>query len=232
MTWVFALAIVSLAAYVSPNLLRVLAVRRLVRACADQGALVLTFDDGPSPEVTPGLLELLSRADAKATFFMSGRQVELYPELVDRVVAEGHEIGCHAKDHLHALRCSPRRTVADLESGYASLRAWVPGDAPYRPPYGKLNLFTWLRLLRRGAPICWWTVDSGDTATPIPDPDSAVDAVRRGPGGVILLHDLNRSAERNRFVLAATERLLAMAAREGLRVVPMGGLGARSTAVA
>lgn len=232
MTWVFAIAIVSLAAYVSPNLLRVRAVRRLLRVCADEGALVLTFDDGPSPEVTPGVLELLSRAGAKATFFMSGRQAELHPELVERVVAEGHEIGCHAQDHVHALRSSPRKTLADLEAGYASLRAWIPGDAPYRPPYGKLNLLTWLRLLRRRAPICWWTIDSGDTATPIPDPDSAVDAVRRGPGGVILLHDLGRSAERNRFVLAATERLLAMAAREGLAVVPMGSLGARERRIA
>ncbi|MEW6252352.1 MAG: hypothetical protein AB1716_17070, partial [Planctomycetota bacterium] len=96
----------------------------------------------------------------------------------------------------------------------------------YRPPYGKLNLASWLALRRRGARLAWWTVDSGDTHRTLPDPAAVVERVRRAGGGVVLMHDFDRDppndVPRAAFVLRLTELLLQAAGREGWRVRPLG----------
>lgn len=218
-------------AWFSPHALRLLAERRLLRRCRETRSLVLSYDDGPGPTLTPALLDLLAAHGARATFLPLGRRAAEHPEVLDRVAAGGHEIGCHAAFHRNAWKVSPRAGLEDIAAGYARLARWVPPDGLFRPPHGKLTLATWWALRRRGAPLAWWTHDSGDTADVLPSPDDVVEAVRHAGGGVVLMHDFDREAERRGFVLSATERLLTMARQQGLSVRACGELARRQPPV-
>src|SRR5262245_11853503 len=162
--------------------------------CRSAGTLCLTYDDGPGPQLTPRVLDLLAAYSVTATFFVLGARAERTPELVEQVRVRGHEIGCHTHSHRNAWRSSPWSVSADIAAGYASLSRWVAPNGIFRPPYGRLTPLSWLSLKRRGAPIGWWTIDSGDTHDPLPDPLRVVDRVRNSRGGVVLLHDFDRGS--------------------------------------
>jgi peptidoglycan-N-acetylglucosamine deacetylase len=119
------------------------------------GALALTYDDGPGPRLTPQLLDLLARHGAKATFYVLGERAEAAPAILDRMIAEGHEVGCHGYAHVNALAAPRAVAMRDVERGYAALGRWVRADAAFRPPYGKLRPATWRIARRRGATIGW-----------------------------------------------------------------------------
>lgn len=222
------LVIAAGANFVAPHGFRKAQERLLRQRAAATRSLVLTYDDGPGATLTPRLLELLASYQAAATFFLLGMRAQANPQLVQHTVEAGHEIGCHSQNHLHAWRTWPWRAVADMRQGYQTLSPWIPADAPFRPPYGKLSLATWLAVLRRGAPLAWWTVDSRDAHPAPPEPPSVVDRVARAGGGVVLMHDYDSGPERCQFVLRTTELLLQMARREGLTVRRLKDLGYRS----
>lgn len=183
--------------------------------------LILTYDDGPSTDLTPQLLDLLQTRDARATFFMVGRNALQHHDLVERVLREGHTIGCHSNRHLHAWKASPRAVLKDIEAGYKSLSKWIAPNAIFRPPYGKVTAATYWWTKRRGAPIVWWTIDSGDKLGTLPQVKRVVDAVRRDGGGIVLMHDSNPTESRNKFVLEATSALLDVAENESLHILPL-----------
>jgi peptidoglycan/xylan/chitin deacetylase (PgdA/CDA1 family) len=202
--------------------LRKLAERRLEARCRERRALVLTYDDGPGPVLTPALLEILAERRARATFFALGRRAQQAPEVLDRVAAAGHEVGCHSFDHRHAWKVSPRAGVADLDEGYRSLARWVRPDGLFRPPYGKLTLATWAALRRRRGRLACWTVVSGDTYAELPRQHDVVEHVVRSGGGVVLMHDFDREPERGEYVTTLTARLLDAAERHGLSPAALG----------
>ena len=98
---------------------------RLSREFSKNRILALTYDDGPSEVVTPALLDLLHRRSARATFFMLGRQAKRYPEIAERIVHDGHAVGCHSAEHLNAWNTLPAAAVADIRDGYEQLAPWV-----------------------------------------------------------------------------------------------------------
>lgn len=114
-------------------------VHRLPAAIGESEDLVaFTFDDGPDPVTTPQVLALLARHRAKATFFVVGSRARKHPELVRRIVAEGHTVGSHTFDHSHTFHfMAPRRQREELERGIAAIAA-VTGERPklFRPPQG------------------------------------------------------------------------------------------------
>jgi peptidoglycan-N-acetylglucosamine deacetylase len=205
-------------AYAAPHVFKRSTISTLRIACHAQRSLVLSFDDGPGRETTPRVLDMLASEDAAATFFLLGRRAAAAPQVVDRIAAEGHELGCHTHEHSHAWKVTPAAALRDIRRGYETLSPWIAPDAPFRPPYGKMTLWTWLALKRRGASIAFWTIDSGDTWATPPDPQLIADRAARDGGGVVLLHDFDRSADRQRYVLRATALLLETARREGLEV--------------
>ncbi len=219
------------ALYGVPAVARAADIRELARRCGRRGALALTYDDGPGADLTPRVLERLGRRGARATFFALGRRAAEGAALLDRIVADGHEVACHSHDHLDAWATAPWRAVGDLDRGYAALAPWLAADAPYRPPHGRPTLPVWAAARRRGAPLAWWTLDSGDTSAVLPDPAGRVAALEQAGGGVVLLHDFDRTgpeAERRaEHVLATTELALDLAARRGWSVVSAGELLAR-----
>lgn len=206
------------AVYFSPWVWRRYRMHSLRNTVRSKRILALTYDDGPSSAVTPQLLDLLGRDGSQATFFMLGQHAQRYPEIVDRVAAEGHEIGCHSDRHVNAWKASPWNALADIRAGYEHLSRWVEPDGMFRPPHGKMTFPTYCMLRGRGVSIWWWTLDSGDTHDILPDPLQVVDAVRHDGGGIILMHDLDRGSQRNQFVLEVTAALLDVAKADSLKV--------------
>ena len=103
--------------------------------------------------------------------------------------------------------------------GYRTLAPWLSPSGRFRPPYGKVNVGSWLAARRRGAPIDWWTIDSGDTWAEPPAPESIAERVVREHGGVVLLHDFDRDADgaaRADYVLRTVDMVTRRASDAGL----------------
>lgn len=209
--------------YGLPYALRRRAERLLARRCAAERVMVLSFDDGPGPVLTPQVLALLDRHGARATFFPVGERVRARPDLMSEIASRGHEIGCHSEHHGHSLKIGPARAMRDALEGLETLRPWLSAPPLFRPPFGKLDLATWALLQWRGVRLGWWTLDSGDTAG-ANSPAAIEQRLLRAGGGVVLLHDFDGRSERSDYVLAVTERLLVAARENDLQVVPLGDL--------
>lgn len=222
-----ALAAMGVAATVAPQCIRPAADRRLRVRCRERRMVCLTFDDGPGPDLTPRALELLSKHDVPATFYLLGFRAEAAPRVADLVRAGGHEIGAHTMRHLHAWKHTPWACYRDVCQGYRTLAPWLSERARFRPPYGKLNIGSWAALSRLGVPIDWWTVDSGDTWDKLPDPASVADRIVREQGGVVLLHDFDRvpnTGQRADYVLRTADMIIHRARDSGLRFGTMSDL--------
>jgi peptidoglycan/xylan/chitin deacetylase (PgdA/CDA1 family) len=167
----------------------------------------LTFDDGPDPSVTPFVLDCLQRHGAKATFFLLGRNAERYPDLVRRILDEGHAIGNHGYSHLNGWTHSVDRYMADVQAAEKSIPSrW------FRPPYGRI---TWqqYRRLSRTFKVVMWDVMSYDFH-PQHDADRCVRNVLSNAqaGSIIVFHDSPKAFEN---LLTALPRCLEAFARKG-----------------
>jgi peptidoglycan-N-acetylglucosamine deacetylase len=96
--------------------------------------IYITFDDGPHPNITPFVLDLLKEYDFKATFFCVGANVERYPEIYHRILAEGHAVGNHTMHHERAGNVTPNQFLSSIESAARLIQSNL-----FRPPYGKLS---------------------------------------------------------------------------------------------
>ena len=194
----------------------------LRRLATEQNRLVLTLDDGPGRQLTTQVLQLLAATDVKATFFLLGRNIQQNEDLVRRIQAQGHEIGSHTYEHLHAWKVAPWRSVSDIRRGFQALDEALgtpAGRYPFRPPYGKMNLITLLYLLVRRIPIAYWTIDCCDTWLLRPAQSPAAELSRAAGGGIVLAHDFDRGTESvHQYVLDALRSTLSMARQQGLQV--------------
>jgi peptidoglycan/xylan/chitin deacetylase (PgdA/CDA1 family) len=199
--------------------------RRFLKSIKSSGCVCLTFDDGPDPMSTPRILEALGRFGVKATFFVVGERAERHPRLAAEIVAQGHELGEHAYSHFHAWKCGPLKTYRSLTGGNRVVRRFAPssgGNAPFRPPFGKLNLAVLFYILAQRKPLALWNVDPRDYDGP---PASRVsDAVTRkmGPGAVVLLH------ERHEVTIEALETILKSVENKSLKFATVTEALARS----
>jgi peptidoglycan-N-acetylglucosamine deacetylase len=184
----------------------------LARTVSVAGAQVaITFDDGPHPEGTPAILEILAAHQACATFFVIGEQVQRRPELLRRMLDEGHAIALHGHRHRLQLRLGAGELRDDLERGLAAIED-AAGVTPqrHRPPYG-IYSSAGLRLARERAlaPLLWatWGKDWRRLTTPDRIARRALDELQAGD--VILLHDADfYSARRSHERTARALRLI------------------------
>jgi peptidoglycan/xylan/chitin deacetylase (PgdA/CDA1 family) len=153
--------------------------------------VALSFDDGPHPQGTPLVLEILREAGATATFFLAGEQVERRPALVAEIVSAGHRVELHCHRHRNALRLSGRQFAEDAERGRAAIEeAGGQAIADHRPPYGIYSAAALRTIRRRGwRPVLWskWGRDWRGSATARSIARCATDSV--GDGDIVLLHD-------------------------------------------
>lgn len=159
--------------------------------CRDRPCVALTFDDGPSPDVTPRVLDILREKNARATFFVVGRQVERHPELARRVSAEGHVVGNHTYSH-PPLFCflTPRRLREEVERaqevifGATSVR-----PRHFRSPVGLRHPILKAALDRVNLVFVLWRLRTYDTRALTPDELRRRILERVRPGAIVLLHD-------------------------------------------
>jgi peptidoglycan-N-acetylglucosamine deacetylase len=184
--------------------------------------VALTFDDGPHPQGTPAVLEILREAgDQKATFFLAGEQVEQRPLLAAEIVAAGHRVELHCHRHRNQLRLTPRSLLDDAERGRAAIEdATGQAIADYRPPYGIFS-GAGLRAIRsRGwRPVLWskWGRDWMRSATAESITRKATTGIR--PGDIVLLHDADFYSARNSWerTASALPRILDELTTRGLK---------------
>ena len=152
--------------------------------------IALTFDDGPDPEWTPRVLDVLAKHDVRGTFFCVGQRAARAPESMRAIAAGGHEIGSHGWSHASLWLCGPWKTAAEIDRAQATLTE-LGGKPPrfFRPPWGMVNAAMFPLLKRRGlTPVFWSIQPEGLRGTPALM--QAAYVVRRAhPGAIVDLHD-------------------------------------------
>lgn len=187
--------------------------------------VALTFDDGPHPQGTPAVLEVLRDHGATATFFLAGEQVAQRPALAAEIVAAGHRVELHCYRHRNLLRLTTRQFLDDAERARAAIEE-ASGQAveDYRPPYGIFSRATLRAVQARGwRPVLWsqWGRDWTRSAT-------AGSIARRSSAGaragdIVLLHDADYYSARGSWVrtAAALPLILDELESRGLKAVSL-----------
>lgn len=194
--------------------LRLLYPKALWRINPTERVVYLTFDDGPIPEVTPRVLEILRNYGVKATFFMVGDNVRKYLEVFEMVKSDGHRLGNHTFNHLGGIKHSTKDYVLNIHKA----NAYIHSDL-FRPPHG------WLRhrqyyFLKRHYKLVMWDLVTRDYSKRL-NADDVFENVRRyaRPGSIITFHDSLRSVPK---LWSALPRSIEWLLAEGyeFRVIP------------
>lgn len=202
-----------------PNLVR------LPAASAARDEIALTFDDGPNPQVTPALLDLLDSANAKASFFCIGENARRHPSLLREIVARGHSVENHTQRHPHHFSLlGPRaieREIVDAQHTLADITGRTPRF--FRAVAGLRNVFLEPVLARHELALATWSHRAFDTR--YNDPAAALSRLARArrAGDILLLHDGHpaTTSDGQPLVLAILPTLLAQLQAAGLRPVSL-----------
>lgn len=179
----------------------------------EAGAVYLTFDDGPTPGITDMVLEILSKHNAKATFFCIGKNAELHPEVLERVRAAGHAIGNHSYSHNKGWRMGCERYVEDVDMANEFLHSNL-----IRPPYGRITKGQIRRLSERYKIIMWDILsrDYSRVVSPGRCEREVLPHIR--PGSIVVFHDSYKASEN---MLHTLPLVLKRVEEMGLRCEPI-----------
>lgn len=193
-----------------PNWIDKLYPRRVWRMPGVEKKLYLSFDDGPHPEITTAVLDLLDRYDARATFFCIGDRVSRYPAVYKRILAEGHAVGNHTYRHLHGRKNEDDDYLQDVRAAAECI-----GSPLFRPPYGRLRAAQQKGVEDMEMTTVMWTVLSGDYNVAMKKEVCASRVLRKVcAGDIFLFHDSEKAAPR---MFHALECLLDKGLSEGYR---------------
>ncbi|MCC8171906.1 MAG: polysaccharide deacetylase family protein [Parabacteroides sp.] len=163
---------------------------------AEEKCVYLTFDDGPIPEMTPWVLDVLDNYGIKATFFCVGDNVRKHPDIFRMIQERGHRVGNHTFNHLQGIRCRTRNYVANTEKADGYI-----GSGLFRPPHGHMRIHQVLRL-RKKYKIIMWDVVTRDYS-PHMTANGVLNVVKKYTrnGSIIVFHDSLKAAPRTREAL-------------------------------
>jgi peptidoglycan/xylan/chitin deacetylase (PgdA/CDA1 family) len=156
----------------------------------DRNEVLLTFDDGPNPETTPQILDILRREQVPAVFFVVGHNAERYPTLVKRAAAEGHTLANHTWDHGYLTKMEPDCALAQVQATRNAIQALTGVQSLwFRPPGGHYDSEVVKVVRQLGLTVVLWTDNPSDWLR-LPPHDIESRALRHlTPGGIVLLHD-------------------------------------------
>jgi len=164
---------------------------KIITEFKDSQKVYLTFDDGPTPEVTPWVLDTLDKYQIKATFFVLGKNVAEHPELYSEIIKRGHAVGNHTFSHLKGFKVDTNTYLKDIE-----LASKLIDTNLFRPPYGRIKR-SQLKALSPKMKIILWAVISCDYEQKItPERVFEIVSKRIKPGSIIVFHD-SKKAEKN-----------------------------------
>jgi peptidoglycan/xylan/chitin deacetylase (PgdA/CDA1 family) len=153
-------------------------------------AVYLTFDDGPTPVITPKVLDLLDEYKAKATFFCVGKNISKYPEIYSQILEKGHATGNHTYSHLNGWKTSSMEYLEDVKQ----CRQLVESNL-FRPPYGKMSKRQKKQLTNMGYKIVMWTILSRDFDKRVDPVESIKQVKTKGrKGSILVFHDSEKAA--------------------------------------
>ena len=194
------------------------------RFISDKKEIFLTFDDGPTSEITEFVLTELKKYNAKATFFCIGKNIQNHPDIFKKVISDGHTIGNHTQNHLkgweinntayidNVLECENNlqgfhnpanlNTIETTKDTYKVLETLQEKTKLFRPPYGKIKNSQAKELIKKGYQIIMWSVLSADFDTTI-SKEKCLDNVLKNTkaGSIIVFHDSVKAAERMKYAL-------------------------------
>ncbi len=156
----------------------------------------LTFDDGPTPDVTSWVIYILEKYNAKATFFCVGNNADKYPEIIKEIIKSGHAIGNHTNNHLNGWKTNNDNYFSDIEIANKLLDANI-----FRPPYGRIKP-SQIKYLKKYYKIIMWNVLSGDYDKKL-SPKQCIDNVINNieAGAIIVFHDSRKSEKKLKIIL-------------------------------
>ena len=170
----------------------------------------LTFDDGPTPEITNWVLDQLKKYDAKATFFCIGNNIVKYPEIYQNLIKERHSIGNHTYNHLNGWKTDDKKYIQNtiqidnllprFQDKICNIKSKL-----FRPPYGKIKPSQSKELRKLGFKIIMWDVLSADFDSTI-SPEKCLENVLRNikSGSIIVFHDSQKAFKNLEYVLPKT----------------------------
>lgn len=187
-----------------PKFYRWLFTDAVFRMDENERSVYLTFDDGPHPEATPFVLDVLKEHGVKATFFLLGKNALEHPNLVEELRANGHTVGNHGMNHLNGWRTSSEEYLKDVLLGKEAT-----GSALFRPPYGRLSPMQY-KQLKKGNTIVFWDVIAGDFDQQL-SPKHVIDNVMKNVrnGSVIVFHDSQKALKLLKATLSEVIQQLA-----------------------
>lgn len=183
------------------------------RLSSKEKVLYLTFDDGPTPEITEWTLNELKKYKAKVTFFCIGKNIREHPEIFQKIIEENHSVGNHTNNHLNGRKT---KTAAYLQNIQESEKYFEENLKPnhfngkletenlklFRPPYGKLTLSQSKKIRKMGSKIIMWDVLSADFDSKISNEKCLENVIRNiQNGSIIVFHDSIKASEKLKFVL-------------------------------
>lgn len=172
------------------------------RFSVSEPVVFLTFDDGPNPEITPFVLDLLKHYNWKATFFCVGQNVVKYPDLFKRILSEGHQVGNHTMKHLNSIKTEHAVYLESFREFEQEFRTGL-----FRPPYGRIKPSI-AKEIGKTHRIIMWSWLSYDYDLSVSDERILSEAKRIKKGDILVLHDNARIAERQQQLLPKLFELL------------------------
>ena len=179
----------------TPYLIKKIFFNRIWGFSIQKKSVYLTFDDGPHPDITPWILDILKKEQIKATFFCVGDNVRKYPEIYQRILKEGHKTGNHTMYHSNASNCSKEEYKTSIQEAEKYINTNL-----FRPPYGRLPM-TWEKEIIDKYKIIMWTWLSYDF-----DIKTSIETILKKTneiknGDIIVLHDNPKIAKKQKELL-------------------------------
>lgn len=180
--------------------------------------IYLTFDDGPTPEVTEWVLSVLKTHDIKATFFCIGDNIRKHPEVFKKVLAEGHSVGNHTFNHLQGWKTSNKTYLDNTKSCAEIIQKETQSNQQpklFRPPYGKIRLSQSSKLRKLGYKIIMWDVLSADFDSTLSKEKCLENVVQNTTqGSIIVFHDSKKAFKNLEYALP---KAIAILKEKGFR---------------
>ncbi|MCL9809296.1 polysaccharide deacetylase family protein [Flavobacterium luminosum] len=168
-----------------------------------QNKVFLTFDDGPTPEITPWVLDVLRKHNVKATFFCIGQNIQKYPELFQRIIAEGHSVGNHTHNHVLGWKTSTKNYLKNIEQCQTEIAKEKAEESKiFRPPYGKLTPSQSKATRKLGYKIIMWDILSADFDSTISPQECFENSTNKvESGSIIVFHDSVKAFKNLQYAL-------------------------------
>lgn len=158
---------------------------------SDENRIYLTFDDGPHPDITVSVLELLEKYNAKATFFCVGENVHKFPETLKHIKSHGHSVGNHTFNHLNGWKTNSNEYFENIDKANKLI-----GSKLFRPPYGRIRPAQ-IKQLKQNYKIIMWSVLSYDFDYRVSREKCLESSIKNSrPGSIIVFHDSDKSKEK------------------------------------